>query len=160
MSLFQVLQWHWWGCSSRGEEVTSAVCAVTRAMAAGLPDNGVTKDPGRVCSFAVPSDLCVSRADLVQEQKKDPSLKDLYALVVPSCQVGNMRQGYVLQDDLLLRVWAPHGDGFSGDPILQVVLPEKFRKSVIQTAHDNIAGHMGVKKTYRRVLQHFFLAPC
>ncbi|XP_054871280.1 uncharacterized protein LOC118470435 [Amphiprion ocellaris] len=43
-----------------GEDVSSTVCAVTRAMAAALP------------------------YDLVQEQKKDSSLKDLYALVVPS----------------------------------------------------------------------------
>lgn len=102
------------------------MCAVTRAMAAALPDTGATKDLAKVLSFAVPNDLCISCADLVQEQKKDPSLKDLYELVVPSCQVGNIRPGYVLKDDMLLRVWAPHGDGFSGDPIVKVVLPEKF----------------------------------
>lgn len=62
----------------------------------------------------------------MQEQIKDPSLKDLYELVVHSCQVANIRQGYVIQDGLLLRVWAPHGNGFSGDPIVQVVLPKNF----------------------------------
>ena len=67
--------------------------------------------------------------------------KDLYDLVVPSCRVGNIRQGYVLKDDLLFRIWALHGDGF-----VQVVLPEKFRTSVVQTAHDNIAGHMGSRR--------------
>ncbi len=138
------------------ESEPSTVCAVTRAMAASLPDCGVTMDKVKKFSFSVPSDLCVSRVDLVQEQRKDPSLKDLYDLVVSSCQVGNIRQGYVLQGDLLFRVWAPHGEGFSGDPIAQVVLPEKFRTSVIQAAHDNVAGHMGVKKTYHRVLQNFF----
>lgn len=129
---------------------------MTRAMATVLPDSGVIRDLTKVLTFAVPSNLCVSRADLVEEQKRDPSLKDLYELVVPSSQVGNIRQGYVLQEDLLLRIWTPHGDGISGDPIVQVVLPEKFRTSVIHTAHDNIAGHMGIKKTYHRVLQHFF----
>lgn len=58
-----------------------------------------------------------------------------------------MKQGYFLLDDLLVRMWAPHGETFSGDPIVQIVLPSKFRTSVIQTAHDNVAGHMGVKKT-------------
>ncbi|GLD75317.1 dynein heavy chain 5, axonemal isoform X1 [Lates japonicus] len=49
--------------AEEGEETPSVVCAVTRAMATALPD------------------------DLVQEQKKDPSLKDLYELVVSSCQL-------------------------------------------------------------------------
>jgi len=70
--------------------------------------------------------------------------------------MGNIRQGYVLQDDLLFRIWAPRGDGFSGDPIVQVVLPEKFRTSAVQIAHDNVADHIGVTKTYHLVLQHFF----
>ena len=145
------------GLSQQAVELEpSTVCAVTRAMAASLPDDGVPMDKVKEFSFVVPDDLGVSRVDLAQEQRKDPSLKDLYDLVVPSCQVGNIKQGYVLHDDVLCRIWAPHGDGFSGDPIVQVVLPEKFRTSVIRTAHDKVAGHMGVKKTYHRVLQHFF----
>lgn len=55
----------------------------------------------------------------------------------------------------MLRVWAPHGEAFSGGSVVQIVLPSKFRTSVVQTAHDNVAGHMGVNKTYR-VLQPFF----
>lgn len=57
------------------------------------------------------------------------------------------KQGYFLQEDLLLRMWAPHGETFSGEPMVQIVLP---------SAHDNVAGHIGVRKTYHRVLKHFF----
>lgn len=138
------------------ESGPSAVCAVTRAMAAALPDSGVVMDKVKTFTFSVPNDLCVSRVELVHEQRKDPSLTNLYDLVVPSSQVGTMKQGYVLQDEVLFRVWAPHGEGFGGDSVRQVVLPAKFRTSVIQTAHDNVAGHMGVKKTYHKLLQHFF----
>lgn len=134
----------------------SVVCAVTQAMAAALPDSEVVVDKIKTVTFSVPNDLCVSRVELVHEQRKDPSLTNLYDLVAPSGQVGMMKQGYLLLDEVLFRVWAPHGEGFGGDPVRQVVVPEKFRTSVIQAAHDNVAGHMGVKKTYHKLLQHFF----
>lgn len=82
----------------------------------------------------------------------------MYDLVLPTSQVGKVRQGYFLQEDLLFRVWAPHGEAFTGDPIVQIVLPSKCRTSVIQTAHDNVAGHMGVKKKLRPCAPAFFLA--
>lgn len=47
------------------------------------------------------------------------------------------------------------GENFVGDPVIQIVLPSKFRKSVLRLAHDE-SGHWGVKKTYDRVLRHFF----
>lgn len=39
-----------------------------------------------------------------------------------------------------------------------MVVPLKFRQSVIRLAHDGEAGHMGVRKTYDR-LQHKFFWP-
>ncbi len=47
----------------------------------------------------------------------------------------------------------PHGDDFIGDPIVQVVVPFKFRESVLKQAPDK-SGHWG--KTYNRVLRHFY----
>uniref|UniRef100_A0A667ZA24 Gypsy retrotransposon integrase-like protein 1 n=1 Tax=Myripristis murdjan TaxID=586833 RepID=A0A667ZA24_9TELE len=123
-----------------------------------LADNEVVsgKTDVKKFTFVIPSDLSVSRAEMVKEQREDQTLKDLYDLVLPTSQVGKVGQGYFLQDDLLLRAWAPHGEEFSGDPVVQMVLPTKFRTAVLKIAHDNVAGHMGVKKTYNRLLQHFF----
>lgn len=61
---------------------------------------------------------------------------------MPKSEVKKARQGYFLQDDLFLRAWAPCGEVFSGDPVVQVVLPLKYRTPVIQVAHGHIAGHM------------------
>lgn len=80
---------------------SSAVCAVTRAMAAALPDSEVVVDKVKTFTFSVPNDLCVSRVELVHKQRKDPSLTNLYDLVVPSGQVRTRKQGYVLQDEVL-----------------------------------------------------------
>lgn len=36
------------------------------------------------------------------------------------------------------------------------VISHKLRADVLKTAHDSTAGHLGVQKTYDRVLCHFF----
>lgn len=38
----------------------------------------------------------------------------------------------------------------------QVVVPAKFRNMELSFSHDGVAGHFGVKKTYDKVLRHFF----
>lgn len=40
--------------------------------------------------------------------------------------------------------------------IHQVVLPRSLRNHVLAIAHDNIAGHLGVTKTYRKIFDHFY----
>lgn len=63
--------------------------------------------------------------------------------------------GYFLQYGLLVRKWVKHGESFVGDPIIQVVLPEKFCESDLKVAHDG-SGHLSIRKTYDWVLRHFF----
>ncbi|XP_062287781.1 uncharacterized protein LOC133992986 [Scomber scombrus] len=140
---------------SESEPAVISVCAVTRLMTAALTDRREKCDVKKF-ALSLPPDLCVSRSELVKRQKADQSLKGVYDLVLPTMQVGKVKQGYFLLDNVLVRMWAPHGETFSGDPIVQIVLPLKFRNAIIQTAHDNVAGHMGVKKTYDRVLKYFF----
>ena len=39
----------------------------------------------------------------------------------------------------------------------QVVVPPSYRAEVLKTAHDlPMAGHLGIRKTQDRILQHFF----
>jgi len=58
----------------------------------------------------------------------------------------DIAHGYFLQDGMLVRKWIPHGNDFAGDPIMQVVVPEMYRSLVLRISHDNLAGHLGVKK--------------
>ena len=38
----------------------------------------------------------------------------------------------------------------------QVVLPKSYRNGVLSMAHDtSFAGHLGVSKTYNKILNHF-----
>lgn len=43
--------------------------------------------------------------------------------------------------------------------VKQIVVPQKLCPIVLSLAHDNlIAGHLGVYKTYDRILEQIFLA--
>ncbi len=53
-----------------------------------------------------------------------------------------------LKVEKMVRKWVPQGDYFVEDEIVQIVLPSTLRLTVIQTAHDGNAGHVGVRKTY------------
>ena len=64
-------------------------------------------------------------------------------------------KGYLVQDGLLVRKWVPQGHDFLGDPVFQIVVPEKFRQEVLKMSHDQ-SGHLGVRKTYESILRYFF----
>ena len=78
--------------------------------------------------------------------------------MLPPGEVGNYAQGYVIQDDVLLRKWVPHGERGIGDPVYQLIMPATFRERVLRVSHEE-SGHMGVSKTCNRILRHFFW-PC
>ena len=42
------------------------------------------------------------------------------------------------------------------ETVMQIVVPKKYRDQVLQAAHGEGAGHFGVRKTYSRLLQHFY----
>lgn len=71
----------------------------------------------------------------------------------------NAAWGYFLQDGLLVRKWLLQSDGVVEDPMFQIVAPFKFRNLVPQIAHGNVAGHLGVKKSYNRLMKYFYW-PC
>ncbi len=103
----------------------------------------------------IPSNLSISRDDLIKEQKADVTLTELFDRVVPYVTIVNLPSGYFLEEDVLVRKWVPHGEFVIGDPVLQIVVPQTLRQLVLQTAHD-ASGHLGVKKTYKFLFKRFF----
>ncbi len=97
----------------------------------------------------------VSAVELGKEQRSDSSLDELFQSVVSPVEVDNVARGYLVHDGVLLQKYIPHKDDFVGDPVFQVVVPVKYRRMMIEIAHDQL-GHQGVRKTYDRLLQYFF----
>ena len=93
--------------------------------------------------------LSVSRSDLIKQQQEDPSLSEILSQLRPSSEVSSSAHGFFLQEGVLVRKWVPQGEWCSGEAIFQIVIPSPLRAGVLQTAHEDVAGHLGVQKTYK-----------
>lgn len=130
-------------------------CAVTRAMSRASNDD--VSQSREFKSVVVPNlPPSLSHSDFVAAQKEDATLKDLFVGVLTPVELRNASRGYFIQDGLLIRKWSSHTDDGVDDPVFQVIVPCKFRDLVLQTAHGNVAGHLGVRKTYDRLMKYFY----
>lgn len=129
------------------------ICAVTRAQA----------QKQKLTSPAVPSvpsdnlyNQFISKAELVKAQATDPSLAKIRHVITDD---SNSKVPYFMsQDGVVVRVYRPPellpSDTWA--ETVQIVLPQSVREPVIKLAHDGMSGHLGVKKTYSKILDHFF----
>lgn len=131
--------------------------------------SGACFDPASLCeSKAKKSSVCsdidceklsMSRQDLINEQKKDVTLSSLFDQVVSDENITSVSTGYLLRDNILMRKWLPNNVCTSDvwSSVTQIVVPVPYRKQILTLAHDNpFSGHLGVRKTYDRILRHFF----
>ncbi|KAI2643088.1 Retrovirus-related Pol polyprotein from transposon 17.6 [Labeo rohita] len=135
-------------------------CAVTRAMSAKI---NVTQDKDELenLSFDPLANLSllppsISRDELIEAQGKDAGLTTLFTAVQSNDDIENAASGYFIKDGILVRKWTPYSDHALGEPIFQIVIPEALRGLVLKTAHGDVAGHLGVKKTYHSLMCYFF----
>ncbi len=104
--------------------------------------------------------LPVSCDALTEAQKSDPTLaKCRLSADIKMLPLRNHQ--FYWKNTVLLRRWSARSssDENSDDWNLvhQIVVPLKFRQHILSLAHDHPwSGHLGVTKTYDRVLQHFF----
>ena len=66
---------------------------------------------------------------------------------------------YYVKDDIQLRKWRPP-DASPDDEwrvVHHIVVPTIYRKDILHMAHDSPhSGHLGIKKTYSRIIQYFY----
>ena len=116
---------------------------------------GVSEGQGLCKFFSIPLPVFF-REECLREQAVDLTLRPLFEMVGSEGDLKSVSSGYFLSDGLLLRKWVRVVSGVQVDSVVQVVVPSKFRDVVLSTSHDGVAGHLGVKKTYDKVLRHFF----
>ena len=101
----------------------------------------------------------ISREKLIGEQEKYPELLLLSQKALSSEEEEKTPVCYFKQDGMLMRKWIPPDALLQEDwkVVHQIVIPSVYRKEVIGVAHDSpLSGHLGVNKTYNRILNHFF----
>ena len=105
------------------------------------------------------SKLVISRQSLIEEQSNDKELLDLFKVALTPVEAEKVSVGYLIKDNILMRKWSPTAcdNNEKGETVYQIVVPTVHRREVLELAHDlPMSGHLGVRKTYNRVLQHFY----
>ena len=104
-------------------------------------------------------DLVLSTSRLAKKQKDDPELQKLREQAVSEVESHKVAGCYYLLNDVLIRKWRPR-DVPSSEAwrvVHQVVIPQVYRREVLRLAHETpLAGHLGINKTYRKILNHFY----
>ncbi|XP_041947558.1 uncharacterized protein LOC121708759 isoform X4 [Alosa sapidissima] len=102
--------------------------------------------------------LPVDRELLCREQRKDPSLAKCRATAAEKKKIAKKSVAYYWEDGLLMRKWIPsQSEDLGWNTAYQVVVPAKFQLHVLTLGHDHdLAGHLGIKKSYHRILRYFF----
>lgn len=104
------------------------------------------------------SGIKMSREQLVIEQERDISLSPLYAEIGKDIKWAGAPVKYYKKDGVLMRKWQPCIllEGAKSE-VSQIVVPAPLRSEILKLAHaGNMAGHLGISKTYDRILQNFF----
>lgn len=104
--------------------------------------------------------LPVSCSALTGAQKIDPTLEKC-RLSADSKILPQRNHHFYWSNTILMRCWSARS--LSEDVqnewnvVHQIVVPSQFRQQILKLAHDHPwSGHLGVTKTYNRVLKHFF----
>lgn len=100
----------------------------------------------------------VNRAGLSQMQKADPTLQECFGRVVSNNKARDEKVAYVMDGEVLIRKWSSSVTGNTDcDSVYQIVVPAECRQQVMSVAHESMwSGHLGITKTYRAILQHFY----
>lgn len=138
------------------EQNPDAVMARSKNQAEVKPTDAVSSpsSPGVV-------KLPATRENFIAAQQGDKTLSKCHSSVLCQEEAKMKKIAYVLDDGLLMcrdvseDVNVPQDVNWSAT--YQVVVPMAYRLQVLSLAHDHLwSGHMGVTKTYNRVLKHFF----
>ncbi len=100
----------------------------------------------------------VGKEHLAAAQKLDPTLVNCIGAAVDSHNLLLSKVAYFWDDGILMRKWQPKSsEGDDWQTVYQIVLPSNYRSHVLKLAHENIlAGHLGVTKTFQRIVKHFY----
>ena len=99
---------------------------------------------------------------MIEEQSNDKELLDLFKIALTPVEAEKVSIACLIKDNILMRKWSPTecDNSKGGETVYQIVVPTVHRREVLELAHDlPMFGHLGIRKTNNRVLQHFF-CPC
>ena len=101
----------------------------------------------------------LSRSQLCKEQHSDPEISLLFERTLDDNEMLQVPVCYYVKNDILMRKWRPPDVSADDEWTVnhQIVVPRASRPEILNLAHETpMSGHLGVNKTYHKILYHFF----
>ena len=101
----------------------------------------------------------LSRSQLCKEQHSDPEISPFFDRALDENEMSQVPVCYYVKNDILMRKWRPPDVSADDEWTVnhQIVVPRAYRPEILNLAHETpMSGHLGVNKTYHKILNHFF----
>ena len=138
---------------------------ITKSLSHNLPEHQTYSNDSTSVSDHFPSSLVEeghdirSRSQLSKEQHKDPEISPLFQKAVSKMDLAQDPICFYIKNGILMRKWRspeiPADDEWAVNH--QIVVPKIYRSEILSLAHETpMSGHLGVNKTYHKILNHFY----
>ena len=138
---------------------------ITKSLSHNLPEHQTYSNDSVSVSDHFPSSLVEeghdirSRSQLSKEQHKDPEISPLFQKAVCETDLAQDPICFYIKNGILMRKWRspeiPADDEWAVNH--QIVVPKIYRSEILSLAHETpLSGHLGVNKTYHKILNHFY----
>ena len=101
----------------------------------------------------------VSRSQLCKEQHNDPEILPLLERASDKKEIDQVPVCFYVKNGILMRKWRPPDVSAEDEWTVnhQIVVPRVYRPEILNLAHDTpMSGHLGINKTYHKILNHFY----
>ena len=101
----------------------------------------------------------LSKSQLIQEQQTDPEISKLIFRALPEDEISQVPMCYYIKNGILKRKWRPYDVPADDEWAVyhQIVVPKSYRHEILSIAHESpMSGHLGINKTYHKIINHFY----
>ena len=101
----------------------------------------------------------LSKSQLIQEQQTDPEISKLFFRALPEDEISQVPICYYIKNGILMRKWRPFDVPADDEWAVyhQIVIPKSYRHETLSIAHESpMSGHLGINKTYHKIINHFY----
>ena len=101
----------------------------------------------------------MSRSQLCKEQHSDSEISPLFERALDEKEISQVPVCYYVKNGILMRKWRPPDVSAEDEWTVnhQIVIPRVYRPEILNLAHETpMSGHLGVNKTYHKILNHFY----
>ena len=101
----------------------------------------------------------VSRSQLCKEQHNDPEILPLLERALDEKEIDQVPVCFYVKNGILMRKWRPPDVSAEDEWTVnhQIVVHRVYRPEILNLAHDTpMSGHLGINKTYHKILNHFY----